>query len=98
MAIITLFICCSLRTPIYVLHQPHTIACAVIQLAARYERVPLPENPPWWQVFEADATEMQAVNGWLGRLYANPLSNELTTSLPLTSAELKQYLQQLNQD
>ncbi|KAI9594864.1 cyclin-L1 [Syncephalis fuscata] len=81
----------GLKTPIYVLHQPHTIACAVIQLAARYEQIPLPEHPPWWQVFEADVTEMQAINGWIGHLYTDSTANA-SLSLPLTTSELKQYL------
>ncbi|RKP26488.1 cyclin-L1 [Syncephalis pseudoplumigaleata] len=84
----------ALRTPIYVLHQPHTIACAVIQLAARHEQLPMPEDPPWWQVFEADATEMQAVNGWLGRLYADPLTDDEARTLPLNREELARYLKQ----
>jgi hypothetical protein len=79
----------GLRTPIYVIYQPHTIACAAIHMAARYQRLPMPTNPPWWEVFEAEAEEIEAVCAWLAYLYAQP---PLPADLPLTSNELASWL------
>ncbi|RKP09450.1 cyclin-L1 [Thamnocephalis sphaerospora] len=79
----------ALRTPVYVLYQPHVLACAAVDLATRHCRVPMPTSPPWWEVFEAEADEIRAVCGWLGRLYADPA---LPANLPLTSAELARHL------
>merc|ERR1719343_1183370 len=42
----------SVRTSLCCAYQPHQIATASIYLAARNLDVKLPEDPPWWAVFD----------------------------------------------
>jgi len=44
---------CSLRTTLCVRYPPETIACGAIYLAGRVLQRPLPEDPPWWTLFDA---------------------------------------------
>jgi cyclin L len=48
------------------------VACGVVYAAARRHRVPLPEDPPWWTVFDADEAGIQEVCSVLAHLYSLP--------------------------
>jgi hypothetical protein len=48
------------------------VACGVVYAAARRHRVPLPEDPPWWTVFDADEAGIQEVCKVLAHLYSLP--------------------------
>ncbi len=43
----------SLRTTMCVRFRPEVMAAAGIFLASRTLGIALPENPPWWEVFDA---------------------------------------------
>ncbi len=43
----------SFRTNLFCRYQPSVIACASIYLAACDMKVKLPDNPPWWKLFDA---------------------------------------------
>ena len=51
----------SLRTTVFVKHSPETIACACIYLAARVLRMPLPNQPHWFYLFNATEEEIQKI-------------------------------------
>ena len=60
----------GLRTDIFLRYPPETIACACLFLAARVERVPLPQAPqPWWKLFDADDGDVIEISLVLLRLY-----------------------------
>jgi len=48
------------------------VACGVVYAAARRFGVPLPENPPWWKVFDADKSSIDEVCRVLALLYSRP--------------------------
>lgn len=48
------------------------VACGVVYAAARRFQVPLPENPPWWKVFDADKSGIDEVCRVLAHLYTFP--------------------------
>lgn len=48
------------------------VACGVVYAAARRYQVPLPENPPWWKVFDADKSGIDEVCRVLAHLYTLP--------------------------
>jgi hypothetical protein len=48
------------------------VACGVVYAAARRHGVPLPEDPPWWTVFDADEAGIQEVCRVLAHLYSLP--------------------------
>ncbi|XP_039127602.1 cyclin-L1-1-like [Dioscorea cayenensis subsp. rotundata] len=62
----------SLRTTLCVRFKSEVVACGVVYAAARRFQVPLPENPPWWLVFDADLSGMQEVCRVLAHLYSLP--------------------------
>ncbi|RUS32899.1 cyclin-like protein [Jimgerdemannia flammicorona] len=79
----------SLRTPIHVAYPPPTVACAAIWLAARDEKVRLPESPsPWWELFDAELEEVRTAAAHVVRLYRRRLDRPI---LPLTSAEVERW-------
>jgi hypothetical protein len=47
-----------LRTNIYARYQPNVIACAIIFFTTLVSGIALPENPPWWEIFD---TEMEDI-------------------------------------
>lgn len=59
----------SLRTDIFLRYMPETIACACIFLAARDLSIPLPEEPPWWEAFDADRSTIENICRILIHLY-----------------------------
>ncbi|ORX89340.1 cyclin-like protein, partial [Basidiobolus meristosporus CBS 931.73] len=78
----------SLRTNIYVCYQPPTIACSMVFLAARTCAVKLPLSPPWWEVFDTTLEDMEHIAALVLDLYRK----KLPTELPLTAAELEEYV------
>eukprot|EP00249_Psilotum_nudum_P024661 c29251_g3_i1 orf=118-1482(+) len=62
----------SLRTVLCVTFPSNVIACGVIYAAARRIGVPLPENPPWWHLFDADFHQIEEVCKILSDLYRQP--------------------------
>ena len=48
------------------------MACGVVYAAARRFQVPLPENPPWWKVFDADKSGIDEGCRVLAELYSLP--------------------------
>uniref|UniRef100_A0A0D3ENY7 Cyclin-like domain-containing protein n=2 Tax=Oryza TaxID=4527 RepID=A0A0D3ENY7_9ORYZ len=64
----------SLRTTLCVRFKSEVVACGVVYAAARRHGVPLPEDPPWWNVFDADEAGIQEVCRVLAHLYSLPKS------------------------
>eukprot|EP01018_Ginkgo_biloba_P005788 Gb_18065 [translate_table: standard] len=62
----------SLRTTLCVRFKSEVVACGVVYAAARRFNVPLPENPPWWKVFDAEKCEIDEVCKVLANLYRQP--------------------------
>jgi hypothetical protein len=62
----------SLRTNVFVRFTPETIACACIYLGARQMKIPLPQSPPWWLLFDAYFEDMEAFSLELLSLYRWP--------------------------
>lgn len=62
----------SLRTTLCVRFKSEVVACGVVYAAARRFQVPLPENPPWWKVFDADKSGIDEVCKVLAHLYSLP--------------------------
>ncbi|XP_057541219.1 cyclin-L1-1 isoform X2 [Amaranthus tricolor] len=62
----------SLRTTLCVQFKSEVVACGVVYAAARRFGVPLPENPPWWKVFDADKVGIDEVCKVLAHLYSRP--------------------------
>ncbi|KAF0991572.1 hypothetical protein HZS_3987 [Henneguya salminicola] len=44
----------SLRGSVFVRYSPVHIGCACIVLASRILKIILPQNPPWWLLFDVD--------------------------------------------
>lgn len=59
----------SLRIDICTRHSPQAIACAVIYLASRVEREPLPASVPWWKLFDTTVEEMQDISTSIMQMY-----------------------------
>ncbi|EDO34798.1 predicted protein, partial [Nematostella vectensis] len=49
----------SLRTSAFVRFAPETIACACIFLASRLLKICLPSNPPWYELFDAQLSDLE---------------------------------------
>lgn len=62
----------ALRTTLCLLCRPEVIACGILFVAARRMRIPLPENPPWWQPLGATTEQVHAVASALHALHAKP--------------------------
>ncbi|XP_033113720.1 cyclin-L1-like [Anneissia japonica] len=50
-----------LRTDVFVRYAPETIACSCIYLSARQLDVPLPNNPPWYDLLNTNEEELQQI-------------------------------------
>jgi hypothetical protein len=48
----------SLRIPLCVRYKAEVVACGLLFLAARRRGVPMPENPPWWEVFGVSQNQL----------------------------------------
>jgi hypothetical protein len=62
----------SLRTTLCLRFKPHIIACGAIFFAARRLAVALPEEPPWWRVFDVEEAQMYEVVRTMHDLYQRP--------------------------
>ena len=59
----------SFRTNVFVRYSPETIACACIYLAARKLQFCLPNNPPWFVLFDAREDDLKDISLDILRLY-----------------------------
>ncbi|KAG3173821.1 hypothetical protein PI124_g1394 [Phytophthora idaei] len=59
----------SQRTDLCVRYKSQVIACAAIFLASRFQGVALPENPPWYSLFDVDKKQLYAVSVVIVELY-----------------------------
>ncbi|ORX38608.1 putative cyclin-dependent protein kinase regulator [Kockovaella imperatae] len=57
----------ALLTPLYAIHQPHTLACASILLSTRLLRIPLPKD--WWILFDVEWDDIWSCAGTIMRLW-----------------------------
>eukprot|EP00898_Chlorokybus_atmophyticus_P007391 jgi/Chlat1/7653/Chrsp64S07168 len=82
----------SLRTSLCVRYKTEVVACGVIYLAARQLQVPLPEDPPWWLLFNTDRTQLEDVCRVLLKMYAMPKPDDLPLvdmgAIPLSFGEV----------
>ncbi|KAL3143954.1 hypothetical protein ABBQ32_003767 [Trebouxia sp. C0010 RCD-2024] len=62
----------SLRSTLCVRFKGEVVACGIIFLAARQLRVPLPENPAWWDVFSVSKQDLLEVACEVLSLYELP--------------------------
>uniref|UniRef100_A0A803MWQ8 Cyclin-L1-1 n=1 Tax=Chenopodium quinoa TaxID=63459 RepID=A0A803MWQ8_CHEQI len=62
----------SLQTTLCVRFKSEVVACGVVYAAAGRFGVPLPENPPWWKVFDADKSGIDEVCRVPAHLYSRP--------------------------
>lgn len=62
----------SLRTSLCVRFKSEVVACGVVYAATRRFQVPLPENEPWWEVFDAEKSAIDEVCRVLAHLYSLP--------------------------
>ncbi|CEG47564.1 ania-6a type cyclin [Plasmopara halstedii] len=73
----------SLRTDLCVRYKAQAIACAAIFLASRFLKVALPENPPWYKLFDVNKSQLYAVSIVIMGLYKQ---EKLQWVEPLTEA------------
>ena len=59
----------ALRTDVSVRFTPESIACASIWLAARELRVPLPEEPAWYEVVKVKLDDIHHIAASILKLY-----------------------------
>jgi hypothetical protein len=78
----------GLRTKIYVAYDLPTLACGVIFLACRTCEIPMPESPPWWELFGAELEDIEQIANHILRLY----TRKVDPKLPIFESELKDYL------
>ncbi|XP_052821230.1 cyclin-L1-like [Mya arenaria] len=76
----------SFRTDVFVRWHPETIACACIWLAARQLQVPLPNSPPWFELFGVDEDEIKEICLTILRLYARKKPNPEALEKRVTAA------------
>ncbi|KAH7285896.1 hypothetical protein KP509_33G050500 [Ceratopteris richardii] len=70
----------SLRTTLSVRFKSEVVACGVVYAAARRFKVSLPENPPWWKVFDAEKDDIEEVCRVLANLYRKPKASYIEVS------------------
>jgi hypothetical protein len=85
-----------LQTPVYALYAIPTIVCATIFLTSRKLGTPLPEKPvPWWELFDADWTDMWSVAGRIMRLYRKRTSDKRARVMSLlTKKDVRSWLEE----
>lgn len=66
----------SLRTDIFLRYRPEIIACACIYLSARELQIPLPDNPPWYLIFEADEESIRNICVRILHLYTHKTKSQ----------------------
>lgn len=57
---------------LYVRFKSEVVAFGVLYAAARRFQVPLPEDPPWWEAFDAEKKGIDEVCRVLAHLYSIP--------------------------
>lgn len=62
----------SLRLDLCVRYPSEVIASAAIFMAARLQRVKLPEHPPWWEMFGATKAQVLDISASILQLYEEP--------------------------
>lgn len=62
----------SLRTDLSLRFRSEVVACAAIYMASRSLGIKLPDNPPWWVLFNADMQEMGEICNTILALYHRP--------------------------
>jgi transcription initiation factor TFIIIB Brf1 subunit/transcription initiation factor TFIIB len=67
----------SLRTTACVQFNPETVACAMILLASRRMGEGLPDNPPWWEMFDVSKQEMEKCIRLVNQLYEQPKAHSI---------------------
>ncbi|MCO5608590.1 hypothetical protein L7F22_062803 [Adiantum nelumboides] len=72
----------SLRTTLCVSYPSNVVACSVIYVAARRLSVPLPENPPWWALFDVTSDQIRSVCDVLADLYRQPKAQYIEVRAP----------------
>ncbi|KAH3825631.1 cyclin-L1-like [Dreissena polymorpha] len=80
----------SFRTDVFVRWHPETIACACIWLAARQLQVPLPNSPPWFELFNVIEEEIRNICLTILRLYARQKPNPDALEKKVTAARAVQ--------
>ena len=70
----------SLRTQLCVRFKPEIIASGAIYLAARKLGIVLPENPPWWELFDANKAQLLEVARTILDLYKRPKARYISLS------------------
>jgi transcription initiation factor TFIIIB Brf1 subunit/transcription initiation factor TFIIB len=83
----------SLRSAILCLTiKPQVIACGAIYIASKRLGIKLPENPPWWLLFETTREDLEKVSQLIENLYNQPKATY--TALTTTSQELTEESKQ----
>ncbi|XP_041377853.1 cyclin-L1-like [Gigantopelta aegis] len=69
----------SFKTSAFMKYHPETIACACIYLAAKQLQIPLPNDPPWFVIFDVKEVDIRDICISLLRLYhrSKPNCDEL---------------------
>ncbi|XP_024946407.1 cyclin-L1 isoform X1 [Cephus cinctus] len=62
----------SLRSDVFLRHQPETVACACVYLGARQLQLPLPSSPAWFCLFKVTEVSIRDVCRRILRLYFRP--------------------------
>ncbi|KAI3431465.1 hypothetical protein D9Q98_004517 [Chlorella vulgaris] len=68
----------SLRTTLCVRYRAEVVACGILFTAARKLKVPMPESPPWWLLFEVTEVELADVCATLSDLYQRPKAQHIS--------------------
>ncbi|KAK2710690.1 cyclin-L2-like [Artemia franciscana] len=85
----------SLRTDVFLRYSPETIACAVIYLAARDVKQPLPKNPSWYLIYDCNESDLKDICLRILKLYKRHKIDpdrleRVVTNLQKAYAEAKQ--------
>ncbi|XP_053947737.1 cyclin-L1 [Anastrepha ludens] len=87
----------SLRTDVFMRYQPETIACACIYLSARKLGIPLPNNPPWFGIFQVSEDAIVDICYRITELYMRNKPN--VEKLDAAVEELKKrYMESRNKN
>ncbi|XP_014604101.1 cyclin-L1 isoform X2 [Polistes fuscatus] len=62
----------SLRSDVFLRHQPETVACACVYLGARQLQLPLPTSPSWFCLFKVSESAIKDVCRRILKLYSRP--------------------------
>jgi len=65
----------ALRTNVFVRFTPESIACACIYLSARLMKIPLPNLPGWYTIFDVPEEDMKEISITIMELYERPVVN-----------------------